>query len=124
MMPSPNAPDPLVDIANETRPPLSEVPRLLLRDMTWRVAVKQDSQREFCHQIAPGQDFYHRLGDGEFYLFRGTEKLCLPCAARRGLLTDEPKTLRESLISFTVTTRDGSDFELDLVEGSGSDTGL
>ena len=37
--------------------------------------------------MAPGQDYYHRLLDGEIYLVRDDEKLCLACAERRGLLS-------------------------------------
>jgi hypothetical protein len=48
--------------------------------------------------MAPGQDYYHRLLDGEIYLFRGDERLCLACAERRGLLSFEPRGLREPLL--------------------------
>ena len=58
---------------------------------------KAGSEREFCYQIAPGQDYYHRLLDGEIYLHKADEKICLPCAARRGLLTYDAKTLREPM---------------------------
>jgi hypothetical protein len=69
--------------------------RLFLFDPEWRVAVKADSIKEYCYMMAPGQDFYHRLGAGEIYLGRDGERLCLACAERRGLLAFEPKLLRE-----------------------------
>ena len=47
--------------------------------------------------MAPGQDYYHRLLDGEVYLFKADEKLCLACAERRGLLAYDPKGLREPI---------------------------
>ena len=51
----------------------------------WRVGVKTGSTRELCYMIAPGQDYYHRLLDGEVFLVRDGERLCLSCASRRGL---------------------------------------
>ena len=65
----------------------------------WRVGVKTGSTRELCYMIAPGQDFYHRLLDGEMFLVRDGERLCLSCAARRGLISFEPKQLRDSIVS-------------------------
>jgi hypothetical protein len=76
---------------------ITNLPRLFLFDPGWRIERKAGSEREFCYMIAPGQDFYHRLLDGEIYLFRADEKICLPCAARRGLLAVDPKTLREPI---------------------------
>lgn len=78
------------------------LPRLFLFEPGWRIARKGSSEREFCYQIAPGQDYYHRLLDGEIYLFKADEKLCLPCAARRGLLTYDPKLLREPIAGVNV----------------------
>ena len=65
----------------------------------WRVGVKTGSTRELCYMIAPGQDYYHRLLDGEIFLVRDGERLCLACASRRGLISFEPKQLRESIVS-------------------------
>jgi hypothetical protein len=72
--------------------------RLYLNEPGWRIDIKSGSQREFCYMIAPGQDFYHRLRDGEIFLYRDEERLCLACAVRRGLLVREPKRLREAII--------------------------
>jgi hypothetical protein len=69
--------------------------RLFLHEGGWRIVLKAGSEREFCYMAAPGQDYYHRLLDGEIYLTRGDEKLCVACAERRGLLAYEPRTLRE-----------------------------
>src|SRR4051812_31576307 len=69
--------------------------RLFLFEGGWRIELKVGSDREFCYMTAPGQDYYHRLLDGEIYLARGDEKLCLACAERRGLLAYEPRMLRE-----------------------------
>src|SRR4051812_38989060 len=69
--------------------------RMFLRDPTWRITVKHGSERSFCHNISPGQDYYHRIADGEIYVFHGDERLCLTCAERRGLLTFEARGLRD-----------------------------
>ena len=71
---------------------------MYLSEPGWRVGVKTGSDREFCYMRAPGQDFYHRLLDGEVFLQRDDEKLCLACASRRGLIVAEPKRLREAII--------------------------
>jgi hypothetical protein len=72
--------------------------RMFLFEPGWRIGVKTGSEREFCHMMVPGQDFYHRLRDREVFLFRNGEKLCLLCAARRGLIAFEPKQLREVML--------------------------
>jgi hypothetical protein len=85
MIRDPNAP------ITEPDDPL--VPRVFLREPGWRVGMKVGSDREFCHNITPGEDAYHRLSDGELFVHSTEEKLCLPCADRRGLLHFEPKGL-------------------------------
>jgi len=72
--------------------------RMYLAEPGWRIGVKVGSEREFCYNRAPGQDFYHRLLDGEVFLQRAEEKLCVACASRRGLFATEPKQLREAII--------------------------
>jgi hypothetical protein len=67
--------------------------RVFLFEPGWRIELKLGSEREFCYVMAPGQEYYHRLLDGEIYLVRGDERLCLACAERRGLLSFEPRTL-------------------------------
>ena len=73
--------------------------RMYLAEPGWRIGVKAGNEREFCYMMMPGQDFYHRLLDGEIYLHRHDEKLCLACASRRGLLVAEPKRLREVVLN-------------------------
>lgn len=88
--------------------------RLFIFEPGWQVFLKVGSIRENCYQIAPGQDYYHRLADGEVYLARADEKLCFACAARRGLISYEPKQLRESISSFefSAALESVSDFDL------------
>lgn len=90
--------------------------RLFLREPGWRIAVKNGSAREFCFVVAPGQDYYHRLQDGELYAFHGDERLCLACAIRRGLLTREPKTLRESVAVELEGLTHPSDYEVEVTD--------
>ena len=71
--------------------------RMFVFERGWKVGMKTGSHRELCHMMAPGQDFYHRLGDGEVYIHQNTEKLCLSCAFRRGLIAFEPRKLREAV---------------------------
>ena len=80
---------------NAPSPTATDPRRLFLYENGWRIGLKSGSEREFCYMTAPGQNYYHRLLDGEIYLVRGDEKLCLACAERRGLLSYEPRTLGE-----------------------------
>ena len=73
----------------------TESERLFLREPGWQIGQKVGSLREFCYMTAPGQEYYHRLDDGEIFVQRGEERLCIPCARRRGLLTYEPRGLRD-----------------------------
>jgi hypothetical protein len=72
--------------------------RMFVFERGWSIRVKTGSHRELCHMMAPGQDFYHRLGDGEVFVVQNTEKLCLACAFRRGLIAFEPKRLRDAVV--------------------------
>jgi hypothetical protein len=107
--------------AQPSRPALPHEPsrRLFLHEPGWAVGLKVGSERVFCYMMAPGQDYYHRLLDGEVYLFHGDERLCLACAERRGLLSSEPKVLRRSApetgpdaAEGPVVGDDGGEFEL------------
>lgn len=89
------------------------VPRMFLREPGWQVAMKVGSERAFCYVTNPGEDYYHRLLDGEIYLYRGEEKVCLPCASRQGLLVHEPRLLREPNRSLDVDQpEDDEDYRL------------
>src|SRR6478609_9064490 len=72
--------------------------RMYLHEPGWSVSLKVGSERVFCYQMAPGQDYYHRLLDGEIYVHHNDERLCLACAHRRGLITYEPRGLGAALI--------------------------
>jgi hypothetical protein len=87
--------------------------RLFLFEPGWRVEMKVGNDRAFCYMMAPGQDYYHRFQDGEIYLKRGDERICMACAQRRGLLSYAPKALREMLgaVEFSV---DASEPEIEL----------
>ena len=73
------------------------LPRIFLREPGWQVSLKVGSEKSFCYQMTPGEDYYHRLVEGEVVVSRGEEKLCVPCAERRGLLTFLPRPLRDQM---------------------------
>jgi len=90
------------DFSNESALPspdgeIEPPKRRFLFESGWRLGIKRGSTREFCYMMAPGQNFYHRLLDGEIYFAREDERICFACASRRGLITFEPKQLRDSL---------------------------
>ena len=59
--------------------------RLFIFEPGWRVSIKHGSHREFCYAMAPGQDYYHRLLDGELYVHHGDERLLLGLRHRGGV---------------------------------------
>ena len=75
--------------------------RMYLFEPGWMIFVKTGNAREYCHMMTPGQDFYHRLLDGEICVARDEERLCLACAMRRGLIAGGPKRLREAVLPFS-----------------------
>jgi hypothetical protein len=93
-----------LQVPSETSPQPASSPergasgRLFIFDAGWQTAVKATSLREFCTTMAPGQDFYHSLLANEIYVHQGTEKLCLACAIRRGIVAFEAKKLREAVV--------------------------
>jgi hypothetical protein len=87
--------------------------RLYLHETGWRVGMKTGSTREFCYKMAPGQDYYHRLQDTEVYVQRGDEKLCIACAERVGVISFEPRILRNPE-AVPVLGLEGSDTEIQL----------
>lgn len=100
-----------------------DIPRLFLFEPGWRITRKMSSEREFCYNIAPGQDYYHRLLDGEIYLHKADEKVCLPCAARRGLLTYDPKLLRDPVAGVNVAIDELLDEGFDVLPGDEASPG-
>lgn len=81
--------------SDRTASPTEHVPRMYIHVAGWRVSIKRGSDRVFCHVMAPDQDYYHRLLDGELYLHQADERICLSCAARRGIIAYEPRRLRD-----------------------------
>lgn len=55
----------------------------------WEAKVKQGWEREYCYLQNPGEDYFHLITGGEIYLQRGSEKYCLACALRHGVLTTD-----------------------------------
>jgi len=74
--------------------------RLYVHEAGWQVSIKRGSERTFCHTMTPGQDHYHRLMDGELYIHQDAERVCLACAARRGIISYEPRRLPDEAPKF------------------------
>ncbi len=55
----------------------------------WTAVVKQTSEKLYCYQKNPGEEYFHLIVAGEIYLEFGNEKFCLRCALRRGDITQE-----------------------------------
>jgi hypothetical protein len=55
----------------------------------WTAVVKNDSAKAYCYQKDPGDTHFHLLQLGEIYLQAPDEKLCLRCALRRGVVTQD-----------------------------------
>ena len=87
------------DIAPASLSGSSAPRRLFVHEPGWRVSMKVGSEREYCYMMSPGQDYYHRLLDGEVFVNKGDERICFACAERRGLLSFEAKHLRPSIAS-------------------------
>ncbi|MAT16002.1 MAG: hypothetical protein CMJ46_12115 [Planctomyces sp.] len=70
-----------------------EVPgdvRLYVHDAeNWEAVIKQGYEKEYCYAKNPGEDYFHLLMSGEIYVRRGNEKLCLTCAYRHGVLSND-----------------------------------
>jgi hypothetical protein len=67
--------------------------RIFLHEPGWTIGLKVGSDKAFCYMMNPGQDYYHRILDGEIYLYNDDERLCFACAQRRGLISDQPRGL-------------------------------
>jgi hypothetical protein len=55
----------------------------------WKAHIKVGWDKEYCYSKFPGQDYLHLLLNGEIYLQSKDEKLCLTCALRKGILTED-----------------------------------
>lgn len=70
--------------------PASPDLRLYVPDaLLWTVRVLTKTDRQYCHQHAPGEDYFHLIAPGEIYVEGDEEKLCLNCAFRRGIITQD-----------------------------------
>lgn len=54
----------------------------------WRAHVKQGWDKMYCYAKNPGEDYFHLIVGGEIYLQKGDDVLCLQCAARQGIVTN------------------------------------
>jgi hypothetical protein len=93
--------------------------RLYLPDsQSWEVRIKS-GERLYCCVRNEGEDWFHLLVDGELFLQSGEEKLCLNCATRRGILTDDRLFWQTGRRRRTLPIEDSvpSNFDEPLTEG-------
>jgi hypothetical protein len=118
--------DPQVSVSRREEPfepeptPTPEGRRVFLNLPGWSVGLKLGSERSFCSIKSPGQDYYHRLLDGELFICQGDERICFVCAERRGMLTFEPTTLRAPILPNELGVAPdafGSEFDLKYFPG-------
>ena len=54
----------------------------------WKVRVKEDWNKENCYHKNEDEDYFHSIVKGEIFFENGTEKVCMNCAIKNNLLTD------------------------------------
>lgn len=61
--------------------------RLYLPDPKCDVKVQRAGERAHCYMQNPGEEYFHRIVKGEIYIEFGTDKYCLNCAEKHGLIS-------------------------------------
>lgn len=79
---------PILDPVSSSEPTESDRRLYLPRPDGWEARIKTGI-REYCYYRHPGEDWFHMILPGELYLELGAEKVCLNCAVRQGILTDD-----------------------------------
>ncbi len=82
-----DVPVPQAESADDVGQPIDR--RLYLPLLEGWVVRVQTGSSERCFLRNPNEDWFHLLLNGEIYLESGTTKLCLNCAARQGVVTDD-----------------------------------
>ena len=54
----------------------------------WKVKVKEDWSKECCYHKNENEDFFHSIVKGEIFFDNGVEKLCMNCAVKTHVVTD------------------------------------
>lgn len=72
---------------------MDEDRRLYLAEPGWHVAIKTGSDTMNCHHAEGPEGFYHRIAAGELHFLRDTERLCLNCAIKKGVVNGVRPTL-------------------------------
>ncbi len=55
----------------------------------WKAVIKRDWTKQYCYYKSPGEDYFHMILSGEIYLESSTEKVCLSCAMRHGIVSTD-----------------------------------
>ena len=55
----------------------------------WKAIIKRDWTKQYCYFKNPGEDYFHMILSGEIYLESASEKVCLSCAMRHGIVSTD-----------------------------------
>ena len=70
-------------------PTAPQDPRLYVPDENWQARIRRGGDRFYCYGKFEGEDWHHQIAIGELYLQRGHEVLCLACAIKQKVLTND-----------------------------------
>jgi ribosomal protein L40E len=73
----------------EPEPELRDLRLYVPQPEGWEAKIKLDWEKTYCYAKNPVEDHFHLILGGEIFLQRADEKLCLRCAARRGIITTD-----------------------------------
>lgn len=71
--------------------------RLYLKQAGWTIHVHHGQTRLLC-TVADDHGYYPRIAEGEIYLTRDSEVLCLNTAVKRGVITPDRPMLRPNRV--------------------------
>lgn len=63
--------------------------RLYVPEEHWEPYIRRGGDRFYCYGKFEGEDWHHQIVTGELFLKRGAEVLCLACAIKQGVITDD-----------------------------------
>jgi len=74
---------------SETANDVPDIRIYVVDAQSWQARIKHDSDKIYCYQKNPGEEFFHLILNGEIYLTHGDEKYCLRCALRNEVVTSD-----------------------------------
>jgi hypothetical protein len=89
MLPEILAGNPSIDVAPYSTEPPRDLRLYIPNTEGVKLHAKVDASKEYCFYKNPGENYFHLLVMGEMYLEVGHERICLTCAYRHGMITDD-----------------------------------